>query len=75
MVLINNTFLFKGHNIEDKCSEAGYCACENLGNQDTARIMQKNSLTFDPAVFSCSEHCLWFNTILLQLPLEKVALL
>lgn len=54
MVLINNTFLFKGHNIEDKCSEAGYCACENLGNQDTARIMQKNSLTFDPAVFSCS---------------------
>lgn len=54
VVLINNMFLFKGHNTEDKCSETGYCACGNPGNWDTARIMKKISLTFDPAVFSCS---------------------
>lgn len=42
VVLINNTFLFTGHNTEDKCSETtGYCACENLVNWDTARILQK----------------------------------
>lgn len=41
-VVLINTLLFKGHNAEDKCSETEYCASENLGNWDTARIMQKN---------------------------------